>query len=72
MTVVFIYVNLWLHGNNLPKELTPESKKIKGDKFVGDYYIMFDKVHKDQMNELINSGIDKDIAAENTEIMKAS
>jgi arginyl-tRNA synthetase len=54
------------------KGANPESKKIKGDKFVGDYYIMFDKVHKDQMNELINSGIDKDIAAENTEIMKAA
>ena len=54
------------------KGANPESKKMKGDKFVGDYYIMFDKVHKDQMNELINSGIDKDIAAENTEIMKAA
>ena len=25
---------------------TPDSENIKGDKFVGDYYIMFDKVHK--------------------------
>ena len=51
---------------------TPESKKIKGDKFVGDYYIMFDKAHKLQMKELIDSGMDKEIAAENTEIMKAA
>mgnify|MGYP000724984276 CR=1 FL=1 len=28
---------------------TPKSANIKGDKFVGNYYIMFDKVHKDQM-----------------------
>ena len=51
---------------------TPESKKTKGDKFVGDYYIMFDKVHKDQMRQLIESGMDKDVASENTEIMKAA
>tara|TARA_Y100000385_G_scaffold281579_1_gene334620 strand:+ start:1102 stop:2874 length:1773 start_codon:yes stop_codon:yes gene_type:complete len=51
---------------------TPESENIKGDKFVGDYYIMFDKIHKDQMKQLIDSGIDKDAAAENTEIMKAA
>ena len=51
---------------------TPESEKTKGDKFVGDYYIMFDKVHKDQMRQLIDSGMDKDIASENTEIMKAA
>ena len=51
---------------------TPESKKIKGDKFVGDYYIMFEKAHKLQMKVLIDSGMDKEIAAENTEIMKAA
>ena len=51
---------------------TPESENTKGDKFVGDYYIMFDKVHKDQMRQLIDSGMDRDIASENTEIMKAA
>ena len=51
---------------------TPESENTKGDKFVGDYYIMFDKVHKDQMRQLIDSGMDKDVASENTEIMKAA
>ena len=51
---------------------TPESENTKGDKFVGDYYIMFDKVHKDQMRQLIESGMDKDVASENTEIMKAA
>jgi len=51
---------------------TPESENTKGDKFVGDYYIMFDKVHKDQMKQLIESGMDKDVASENTEIMKAA
>jgi arginyl-tRNA synthetase len=51
---------------------TPESENTKGDKFVGDYYIMFDKVHKDQIRQLIESGMDKDVASENTEIMKAA
>ncbi|MDA9883264.1 arginine--tRNA ligase [Flavobacteriaceae bacterium] len=51
---------------------TPESENTKGDKFVGDYYIMFDKVHKDQMSQLIDSGMDMDVASENTEIMKAA
>ena len=54
------------------KGATPDSEKTKGDKFVGDYYIMFDKVHKDQMSQLIDSGMDKDVASENTEIMKAA
>ena len=51
---------------------TPDSDNVKGDKFVGDYYIMFDKVHKEQMKELIDSGTDKDLASENTEIMKSA
>ena len=50
---------------------TPESENIKGDKFVGEYYIMFDKVHKEQMKILIDSGMDKVLASENTSIMKA-
>ena len=54
------------------KGSTPDSMNIKGDKFVGDYYIMFDKVHKEQMKELIDSGMDKDLASENTEIMKSA
>ena len=51
---------------------TPISKNMKGDKFVGDYYIMFDKVHKEQMNKLINSGSDEKEASENTEIMRSA
>ena len=31
---------------------------------------MFDKIHKEQMIELIDSGMDKNIVSENTEIMK--
>ena len=51
---------------------TPKSINIKGDKFVGDYYIMFDKIHKEQMKKLIESGMDKDLASESTDIMKSA
>ena len=51
---------------------TPQSLNVKGDKFVGDYYIMFDKIHKEQMNKLIESGMDKDLASESTDIMKSA
>ena len=51
---------------------TPQSLNVKGDKFVGDYYIMFDKIHKEQMNKLIESGMDKDLASDSTDIMKSA
>ena len=51
---------------------TPKSEKIKGDKYVGNYYTMFDKIHKEQIKKLIDSGHDKESAAENTDIMKTA
>jgi arginyl-tRNA synthetase len=35
---------------------TPESTGLKGDKLVGNYYVKFDKVYKEQINELIQAG----------------
>ena len=32
---------------------TPASTNLKGDKFVGDYYIKFDQVYKKEVEELI-------------------
>ena len=49
---------------------TPKSENIKGDKFVGDYYILFDKIHNEQKNELLKSGIEKDKAEDTTQIMQ--
>ena len=51
---------------------TPQSLNVKGDKFVGDYYIMFDKIQKEQMNKLIESGMDKNLASDSTDIMKSA
>lgn len=55
---------LW--GNNR----TPESENLKGDKLVGDYYVLFDKKNKEQIAELIEQGVDKNDAAKNTPLMK--
>ncbi len=35
---------------------TPESTGLKGDKLVGNYYVKFDKVYKEQIAEAIASG----------------
>ena len=48
---------------------TPESTNIKGDKFVGDYYIKFDKVYKKEVEELIKSGSSKEEAKQNAPIL---
>tara|TARA_B100000989_G_scaffold117334_1_gene86313 strand:+ start:5227 stop:6996 length:1770 start_codon:yes stop_codon:yes gene_type:complete len=51
---------------------TPKSEKIKGDKYVGKYYTMFDKVHKEQTKKLVDLGYNKESASENADIMKAA
>jgi arginyl-tRNA synthetase len=35
---------------------TPESTGLKGDKLVGNYYVAFDKVYKEEINELMAAG----------------
>ena len=48
---------------------TPESTNTKGDKFVGDYYIKFDKVYKKEVEELIKSGSSEKEAKQNAPIL---
>ena len=48
---------------------TPESTNIKGDKFVGDYYIKFDKVYKKEVEELIKNGSSEEAAKRNSPIL---
>ncbi len=52
-------------GNNI----TPETSNTKGDKLVGDYYVMFDKKYKQEVAELVSSGVDKDEAAKTAPLM---
>jgi len=52
-------------GNNI----TPETSSTKGDKLVGDYYVLFDKKNKEEISSLIDDGIDKDEAAKTTPLL---
>jgi arginyl-tRNA synthetase len=51
---------------------TPFSAKVKGDHFVGDYYVLFGVEHKRQMAELIALGISAEQAEKDAPIMKAA
>ena len=48
---------------------TPESTGIKGDHFVGKYYVLFDKHYKKEIAELIVKGIDSKLAEEKAPIL---
>ena len=52
------------------KNSTPESTGIKGDEFVGNYYVLFEKKHKEEVEELISNGINKEEAVNQSNIMK--
>ena len=52
------------------KNSTPESTDLKGDEFVGNYYVLFEKKHKEEVEELISNGINKEEAVNQSNIMK--
>jgi len=51
---------------------TPGSTGIKGDHFVGDYYVMFGIEHKKQKAVLIEAGLPEEEADKEAPIMKAA
>ena len=51
---------------------TPESTGIKGDHFVGDYYVRFGAEHKKEMEKLMAEGMSKEEAEKNAPIMQAA
>ena len=55
-----------LYGENS----TPESTGLKGDKLVGNYYVLFETKHREEVDELVKNGIDKEEAANQSNIMK--
>ena len=55
-----------LYGENS----TPESTGLKGDKLVGNYYVLFETKHREEVDELIKNGIDKKEAVNQSNIMK--
>ncbi|MDR3680198.1 MAG: arginine--tRNA ligase [Flavipsychrobacter sp.] len=54
------------YGNNA----TPESTGLKGDHLVGDYYVKFNDVYKEEIAQLVAEGTDKDKAEKEAPIMK--
>jgi arginyl-tRNA synthetase len=51
---------------------TPASTGIKGDHFVGDYYVRFGIEHKKQMEMLMAEGMSKEDADRNAPVMQAA
>jgi len=49
---------------------TPESTGIKGDHLVGDYYVKFNDVYKEEVKELTSKGVDEATAEKEAPIMK--
>lgn len=48
---------------------TPEKSGKKGDHFVGDYYVAFDKEYKNQVNQLVSDGVEEETAKQKTPLM---
>ena len=56
----------WKKFGNLQ---TPESTGFKGDKLVGNYYVAFDKVYKEEISQLIAQGKTEDEAKKQAPII---
>ena len=51
---------------------TPESTNMKGDHFVGDYYVKYNDAYKGEMETLIAGGMSKETAEQEAPIQKAA
>ena len=49
---------------------TPENSGEKGDKLVGDFYVLFDKKYKEQIAELVANGMDEKEAAQKAPLIQ--
>jgi len=49
---------------------TPDSSGIKGDHLIGKYYVLFDKVYKEEVAHLIKEGISREDAEKTAPILK--
>lgn len=49
---------------------TPETTNTKGDKFVGNYYVEFDKNYKTEIADLVSKGITEEQAKKDAPIIK--
>ena len=53
-------------GNNI----TPEQAGKKGDHLIGDFYVLFDKKYKEEVNQLMAEGMTEDDAKAESALMK--
>ena len=49
---------------------TPESTKTKGDHLVGEYYVLFDKHYKEELEKLQSTGLSKEEAEAKSTLMQ--
>lgn len=49
---------------------TPQTNGVKGDKFVGNFYVEFDKNYKKEITELVEQGVSEDQAKKDAPLMK--
>lgn len=49
---------------------TPETTNTKGDKFVGNYYVEFDKNYKKEIADLVSQGVEEEQAKKEAPMMK--
>ncbi|RZJ49580.1 MAG: arginine--tRNA ligase [Chryseobacterium sp.] len=49
---------------------TPDTDDVKGDKFVGNYYVKFDQEYKKEISQLVEEGISEDQAKKEAPLMK--
>lgn len=61
-----------LAWQRLANGATPESTGMKGDHFVGHYYVQFNELYKEEVKQLIASGMQEAAAEKEAPIMKAA
>ena len=49
---------------------SPDTEKVKGDKFVGDYYVKFEVEHKKEVFDLVKKGVSEVDAVKKSSLMK--
>jgi arginyl-tRNA synthetase len=49
---------------------TPKSSNSKGDHFVGDYYVQFEQLYKEQVKDLVGAGMNEEEAKKQAPMMK--
>ncbi|MBN1649677.1 MAG: arginine--tRNA ligase [Bacteroidales bacterium] len=50
--------------------ITPENSNTKGDKLVGNFYVLFDQKYKEEVAKLLSQGIEKEVAEKEAPLLK--